>query len=82
MRLCFRAVRRREADDVRRIAHRMSGAVPVRRGNSCLTREGCGLGTRRDRPGSRTALTAAQRSLMQGPVPGGYKQDELHAVPV
>jgi len=72
MRLCFRASP---------IAQ-MSGAVSVRHGNSCLTREGCGPGTRRDRPGSRTALAAAagakmgmgprlQRSLRQGPCPAG-----------
>src|SRR5260370_24529440 len=39
-----------------------AGLLGVRHGNSCLTREGCGPGTRHDRPGSRTALAAAQRA--------------------
>src|SRR5260370_8196142 len=43
-----------------------AGLLGVRHGNSCLTREGCGPGTRHDRPGSRTALAAARRARRWG----------------
>jgi hypothetical protein len=43
-----------------------AGLRGVRHGNSCLTREGCGQGTRRDGPGSWTGLADALRARRWG----------------